>query len=307
MEPLIITAAVTGGEHGREATPFLPITPEEIAESAYEAYCAGAAVAHIHVRDEDGVPCQDLERYAEVMHYLAERCDMVVNLTTDPGGSVRHDERLAGLQLAPELATFDAGTMSWGERVMIGSDAFLTRLADEMRRVQTRPELEIFHDGMIETCLRLAESGALEPPLYFQFVLGVPGGGPGTVGELVHLARLIPSGCTWSATGIGKASLPILLAAIAMGGHVRVGLEDQIYYSRGELAKSNAQLVSRVVRVAQEAGRPVASSGEARRVLGLKGHDETRWRSFVPRPEGVAAHRTDASTKLSSASGESPA
>ena len=285
MDPLIITAAITGGEHGREATPFLPVTPTEIAESAYEAYKAGAAVAHIHVRDDEGVPCQDLARYAEVMGYLADRCNMVVNITTDPGGPVTHEERIAGLLLKPELATFDAGTMSWGDRVMIGSDSFLESLAGEMRRANTRPEIEVFHDGMVGTCLALRDRGVLEAPLYFQFVLGVPGGAPATVAELTHLVNMIPADSRWSATGIGRGSLPVVLAAIAMGGNVRVGLEDQIYYAKGELAQSNAQLVSRVARLATDAGREIASPADARRLLGLKGSAATNWRALLQSSE----------------------
>ena len=283
MDPLIITAAITGGEHGRDATPFLPISTAEIAQSAHDAYLAGAAVVHLHVRDEAGAPCQDLARYAEVMAFLAERCDVVVNLTTDPGGSVPHERRLEGLALSPELATFDAGTMTWGERVMIGSESFLRTLAAEIRAAKSRPELEIFHGGMVATCLRLRDDGWLDEPLCFQFVLGVPGGAPATVDELVHLARMIPTDSPWSAAGIGRDGLAVLMASIAMGGHVRVGLQDQIYYSRGVLAESNAQLVSRVVRLAGEASRPIASPQDARRILQLKGHEETRWRDYLER------------------------
>jgi len=159
MEPLIISVAVTGGEHGREATPYLPVTPDEIAAAAYEAYEAGAAVVHVHVRDDEERPVHDLERYAQVIRSLEQRCDMIVNLTTDPGADISDDERMGSLELEPELATFDAGTMSWGDRVMNGSLPFLRRLAQRMRETRTRPELEIFHDGMVGTCLQLADEG----------------------------------------------------------------------------------------------------------------------------------------------------
>lgn len=282
MEPLIISVAVTGGEHGRDATPFLPVTPDEIARAAFEAFEAGAAVVHLHVRDDDERPVHDLDRYRHVMRHLAERCDMVVNLTTDPGGDTGDAERLRSLDIEPELASFDAGTMSWGERVMNGSMPFLRGLATRMQQTRTKPELEIFHDGMLGTCFALAEEGLLDDPLYFQFVLGVPqGGAPATIPQLVHLASLVPAGSPWSVTGIGRSSLAMAMAAIAMGGHVRVGLEDQIYYSKGVLAESNAQLVARVVRLAKEFGRPVATPADARRILALKGASEVKLESDV--------------------------
>jgi 3-keto-5-aminohexanoate cleavage enzyme len=275
MDPLIISVAVTGGEHGREATPHLPVTPAEIADSAYEAHVAGAAVAHLHVRDDAEQPVHDLARYAYVANRLRERCDMVVNLTTDPGGETTDEERPRSLDLEPELASFDAGTMSWGERVMNGSMPFLRNLASRMRETNTKPELEVFHDGMVSACLQLAGEGLIDAPPYFQFVLGVPGGAPATVQEILHLRSLIPPDSPWSVAGIGRHSLVTAMAAIPLGGHVRVGLEDQIYYRRGELATSNAQLVARIARLAEEFGRPLATPEDARRILGLKGAENT--------------------------------
>ncbi len=284
MDPLIISVAVTGGEHGREATPHLPVTPAEIAESAYEAHVAGAAVAHLHVRDDAERPVHDLARYASVANRLRERCDMVVNLTTDPGGETTDEERPRSLDLEPELASFDAGTMSWGERVMDGSLPFLRNLATRMRDADTKPELEVFHDGMIGACLQLAAEGLIAAPLYFQFVLGVPGGAPATAAEILHLRSLIPPDSPWSVAGIGRHSLVTAMAAIPLGGHVRVGLEDQIYYRRGELATSNAQLVARIARLAEEFGRPVATPEDARRILGLKGAERTGFAAAAVAP-----------------------
>ncbi len=275
MDPLIISVAVTGGEHGREATPHLPVTPQEIAQSALEAHRAGAAIAHIHVRDDDERPVHDLNRYRFVGSYLREHSDMIVNLTTDPGADIPDLERLRSLDLEPELASFDAGTMSWGERLMNGSLPFLRALATRMRETTTKPELEVFHDGMVGTCLTLADEGLFEQPLYFQFVLGAGGGGPATMAQLLHLLSMTPPGGPWSVAGIGRHSVAMTMAAIPLGGHVRVGLEDQIYVSRGVLARTNAELVERVVRLAQEFGRPIATPEDARRILGLKGADKT--------------------------------
>lgn len=271
MDPLIISVAVTGGEHGREATPHLPVTPLEIAQAAYEAYEAGAAIVHVHVRDDQERPVHDLERYRFVIRYLAERCDMIVNLTTDPGVDISGSERMRSLDLEPELASFDAGTMAWGERIMDGSLGFLRTLATRMNETATKPELEIFHDGMLETCQRLAAEKLLAAPLYFQFVLGVPGGAPATIPQLSHLVAMMPRESPWSVTGIGRHGVAMAMSAIVMGGHVRVGLEDQIYYSQGVLAKTNAELVARVARMATEFGRPLASPPDARQILGLKG------------------------------------
>lgn len=270
MDPLVISAAITGGEHGREATPHLPITPEEIAQSAFAAYQAGAAVVHIHVRDDHGEPSHDLDKYKFVMSYLADRCDVIVNLTTEPGGNVPQEERVRCLELSPELATFDAGTMHVGDRILFGSMEFLRQLAIRMKAVGTKPELEIFHSGMIDNCLRLSGEGLLEPPLYFQFVLGLTGAAQATLGELEHLRSLIPSESPWSVTGIGRYGVDMAMLAIVRGGNVRVGLEDQIYYSKGVLAETNAELVARIVRLAHEFGRPVAKPHEARRLFGLR-------------------------------------
>jgi 3-keto-5-aminohexanoate cleavage enzyme len=274
-EPLIISAAICGGEHTRAATPHLPQTPQEIADSAYGAYQAGAAIAHVHVWDEHGRPTQDLDLYREVYRLLGARCDMIVNVTTGPGGQPPEDERLAPLALEPELASFDAGSLNFGDYVFLNSPQFLRRLAERMAQAGTKPELEIFDLGMIGNCRALAEEGLLPEPLHFQFVLGVPGGAPATAHTLLHLVDALPAGATWSATGIGRWSVRTVLLAMALGGHIRVGLEDSIYYRRGELATSNAQLVARVARIAAEAGRPLASTAETRAILGLKGMART--------------------------------
>lgn len=263
--------AITGGEHGREATPHLPVTPREIADSALEAHRAGAAIAHIHVRDEDGAPSQDPALFREVIRHVEARSDLILNLTTGGGGSPTEEERLRPLELEPELASFDAGSMNFGDYVFESSPSFLRRLAVAMQKSGTRPELEIFDQGMIEACLRLHSEGLLDDPLYFQFVLGVPGGAPADARTLCHLVGSIPRDAPWSVTGIGRHAVDMAMFGIALGGHVRVGLEDSIYYRRGELAESNAQLVERVVRLANEASRPIATPADARQLLGLQG------------------------------------
>ncbi len=269
MEKLIVCAAVTGGEHGREANPYLPYTPEEIADAVNEAADVGAAMCHVHVRHADGRPAQEPELYRRVIDRVSAHGDVILNLTTAPGGEVKGNERLRSLELRPEMASFDAGSMNFGDDVFENSPAFLRRLAGRMIESGTKPELEIFDGGMIGTCLRLQREGLLHAPLHFQFVLGVPGGAPATVKTLLHLVESIPAGSTWSATGIGRAWTEIAMATMVLGGHVRVGMEDAVYYARGELVHSNAQMVRRVARLAAELGRPLATPAEARAILGL--------------------------------------
>jgi 3-keto-5-aminohexanoate cleavage enzyme len=271
VAPLIVSVAVCGGEHGREATPHLPITPREIAESIRAARAAGAAIAHVHVFGEDGRPSPEVAPYAEVLEHLGD-CDIVVNLTTAPGGSPSDEERMLALRgLAPEIASFDAGSMNFGDGLFANELPFLRTLASAMLEVGTRPEVEIFDEGMLATALRLRDEGLLEDPLWCQFVLGVRGGAPANARTLVHLVGGLPPGTRWSVTGIGRGSVPMAMHAIAMGGNVRVGLEDSVRFSGQRLAVSNAELVERVVALARIADREVATPEQARELLALNG------------------------------------
>jgi 3-keto-5-aminohexanoate cleavage enzyme len=271
VEKLIVSVGVTGGTHPPDASPHLPLSPEQIAESAYEAYRAGAAIVHVHVRDDAGNPCYELDRYRRVVDLLGERCDMVVNLTTD----MRDPEGIRSLELEPELASFTAGTIHLGERVVWAPMSTLREVAARFLAAGTRPELEILHEGMIDNCVRLAREGLLAEPLYFQFFLGVPGGAPATPKALLHLVESIPPGSPWTVDGIGPDGPAMAALAIVLGGHARVGLEDQLEYADGQLATSNAQLVARVARLADELGRELATPADARRILGLKGAQRT--------------------------------
>jgi len=274
MEKLIITAAITGSRITREITPHIPITPEEIVQSAVECWQAGASVVHIHVRDpQTGLGTQRLEIFKQVAEPLQKKTDLILCLTTSgiPGRNLPTAERLAPLELKPELASFDAGSINLGNSVFINSPEFLESAAKKMKDNGVKPELEIFDLGMIVTCLRMRNAGKLAEPLHFQFVLGTPWGAPATPESLLHLHQHIPQNSTWSVIGIGKGHLPMSMMALIMGGHIRVGMEDNIYYSRGLLAKTNAQLVERIVRIAGEYGREVATPDEARRILTLEG------------------------------------
>jgi 3-keto-5-aminohexanoate cleavage enzyme len=272
MEKLIITAAITGSRITRAMTPHIPITPQEIARSAVACWNAGAAMVHIHVRDpHTGLGTQDLEMFRQVVETLRAETDLILCLTTSgiPGRNLPTEERLAPLSLKPEVASFDAGSINLGGSVFVNSPEFLDRAAEKMRAAGVKPELEIFDLGMLLTCLRMRDEGKLDEPLHFQFVLGTPWGAPATPKSLIHLHEYLPSDATWSVIGIGKGHLPMSLMALAMGGHIRVGMEDNIYYSRGVLAESNAQFVERVVRISKEYGREIAAPAEARKILKL--------------------------------------
>ena len=272
MEKLIITVGITGSRITRQQTPYIPITPEEIAQSGIEAWRAGASILHIHVRDpKTGLGTQDLSLFKEVVGRLRGETDAVLCLTTSgiPGRNLEFKERLVPLSLNPELVSFDAGSINMRENVFLNPPEFLEMLTKETLAKGIKPELEVFEVGMVQTCIRYMERDLLKPPLHFQFVLGVLGGMPATAKSLLHLSEIIPEGSTWSVIGIGLGQLPMAVMAMAMGGHVRVGLEDNIYYSKGVLAKSNAGLVERIVRIAKEFGREIATPSDARNILNL--------------------------------------
>jgi len=272
MEKLIVTVGITGSRITRQQTPYIPITPEEIAQSGIEAWRAGASVLHIHVRDpKTGLGTQDYSLFKEVADRIRGETDAILCLTTSgiPGRNLQFQERLVPLSLNPELVSFDAGSINMRENVFLNPPEFLEMLAKETLAKGIKPELEVFEVGMVQTCTRYMEKGLLRPPLHFQFVLGVLGGMPATVKSLLHLSEIIPEGSTWSVIGIGLGQLPMAIMAMAMGGHVRVGLEDNIYYSKGVLTKSNAELVERIVRIAKEFGREITTPSDARKILNL--------------------------------------
>ncbi|MBW2439226.1 MAG: 3-keto-5-aminohexanoate cleavage protein [Deltaproteobacteria bacterium] len=272
MQKLIITAAITGSRVTREKTPHIPITPGEIVQSAIECWQAGASIVHIHVRDPDtGLGTQDLGIFKQVVEPLRDKTDLVLCLTTSgiPGKNLPIEERLAPLELEPELASFDAGSINLGDSVFINSPEFLERAATEMKNRGVKPELEIFDLGMLITCLRMLDAKQLDHPAHFQLVLGTPWGAPASPRSLLNLHDYIPPEATWSVIGIGKGHLPVSVMALAMGGHIRVGMEDNIYYSRGVLARENAAFVERIVRLARAYGREVATPEETRGILKL--------------------------------------
>ena len=271
-DALIVSVATTGSWPTKEQNPALPTTPEEIAADAVACRNEGAAIAHVHVRDAAGRVTCEPARYARVRDLVAAAgSDVVLNLSTGGGAGVTTDEeRMAPMALGPEIASFDCGSLNFGDRVFVNSPAFLRELAARMAAHGVRPEIECFEPGHVWNALRLIDDGALTPPFWFQFVLGVRGGSPPTVKQLQHLVEMLPAGARWSVCGIGRAQLPLALAAIAMGGHVRTGLEDNLWYRKGELA-TNPRLVARLARIAAEVGRPLATPAQVRTALALHG------------------------------------
>jgi uncharacterized protein (DUF849 family) len=268
----IITIAPTGAWPKKKQNPNVPITPEEIAEDVYECYKAGAAIAHLHMRDDNENGTMDKERFKKTVELIREKCDIVLNLTTSGDLDATDETRQAHLkELKPELASYDAGSMNWGNTsLFINHPKFLEDLGITMKENGVKPEIEVFDSGMFYNAMYYLKKGVLEEPLHFQFVLGAPGGAAATVENLVYLKSLIPDNSTWSALGIGAGHLPILYTTLALGGHVRVGMEDNLKYSKDDLAESNKQFVERAVRIIKEMNKEPATPDEARQILGLK-------------------------------------
>ncbi len=286
---VIITCAVTGNLTRPEQHPALPITPAEIATAAIDAAKAGAAIAHIHVRDpETGAPSMELAHYREVVERIRESdTDLIINLTTGPGGRFvpsDHDPKIAApestlvaperrvehvVALRPEICSLDLNTMWFGNAVVINTPRNVRIMARAIREAGVKPELEVFDSGDLQLAQQLLADGELARPPLFQIVLGIRNGFPATPETLLYARSLLPPDADWAAMGIGRMEFPIVAQACLLGGHVRVGLEDNLYLSKGVLAPSNAALVERAVTLVELLGRSVATPAEARQILGL--------------------------------------
>jgi 3-keto-5-aminohexanoate cleavage enzyme len=269
MDPLIITVAGVGAEIGKEQQPGLPITPEELAVDARQCAEAGASIYHLHVRDSRGRPTMDVGAFRAARDAIASTTDLIVQFTS--GGAVTDPEeaRCAPLELRPEMASLTTGSVNFGDEVFLNPLPLVRRFYTRMRDLGILPEFEVFEPGMIANAERVVSSED-DHHRHFDFVLGVPGGMPAWPDALEFLAGHLPAEATWSATGIGRAHLPVTHGAIELGGHVRTGFEDVRYFRPGELATSNAQLIARVAALARDQGREVAEPGEARARLDLR-------------------------------------
>jgi 3-keto-5-aminohexanoate cleavage enzyme len=274
MDPLIITVAPVGAELTPDQTPHLATTPKALGEVARTCREAGASIIHVHCRNDDGTNTHEVSRFKQAYEAVRAQSDLIVQFSTGGAIGMTPEERAAVLQLRPEMATLTCGTVNFGDDVFENSFPIMRGILAKMHEFGVRPELEIFDKGHLANARRLEKEGLLTFPQHVDFVLGVPGGLDATVQNLADLVDGLPPGCTWSVAGIGRMQLPMAMAALAMGGHVRVGLEDNIYYSKGRLA-TNAELVARVVRLANELGRPVATPDQARGILGLR--KDTVW------------------------------
>ena len=269
MQPLIITVAPVGAELTPEQTPHLAITPSQLGTVAAKTEAAGASMIHVHCRNDDGTNTHEVSRFAAALAAIRAASNLIVQFSTGGAIGMTPIERAAPLALRPEMATLSCGTVNFGDEVFENSFPIMRGILAELQRYGVRPELEIFDRGHLSNAVLLARDGYLTLPQHVDFVLGVPGGLDASVENLVDCVRALPSGCTWSVAGVGRMQLPLAVTAIAMGGHVRVGLEDNIYYTKGRLA-TNEELVARVVRIAGELGRPIATPDQARSILGLE-------------------------------------
>ncbi|WP_458094452.1 3-keto-5-aminohexanoate cleavage protein [Roseomonas sp. WA12] len=289
MAKTILTVAVTGNITTVQQHPGLPCTPEQIARAAVESAKAGAAIAHIHVRYPDGRPSMELEHYREVMQRIRDSgTDIVINLTTGPGQRfvpaaddpsraapgttlmhpLKRVEHVVALK--PEICTLDLNTMFAGSSVVINTPDNVRIMAQAMREAGSKPELEVFDSGDIHLARALLEDGTLDRPPLFQIVLGIRYGFDTAPQTLTYAHSLLPRDAMWAAFGIGRWAFPAVAQSWALGGHVRVGLEDNIYFRRGELARDNAQLCERAARIVDDMGGELASAAEARTILGLR-------------------------------------
>ena len=270
--PTLITVAPTGAESAKVDVPALPVTLDELVVTARECAAIGARVIHVHIRDDQTRPTLDLGRLRHTVAALRAETELIVQLST--GGAVTDAEadRLRVLDAAPDMASCTMGTVNFGDDVFLNRWEFIVELHTRMRERGIVPEYEIFDLGHLTTLRRLLDRYGLPAGghVHVDFVMGVPGGMPGTPEALVACLRDLPEGATFSATGIGRATIPVLLASLAAGGHLRVGMEDTISYAKGQPVESNMQLVARAVGLARLAQRPPASPDEARALLGMK-------------------------------------
>lgn len=287
-DPTILTVAVTGNITTVQQNPDLPVTPAQIAKATIDAAKAGAAVSHIHVRHPDGTPSMELAHYRETVDRIRDAgCDILINLTTGPGGRFipsRDNPRVAApgtsllppearvehiLELKPEICTLDLNTMWSGSSVVINAPWSVSTMAKLVLEAGVKPEIEVFDSGDIHLAHALLKEGVLPRPPLFQIVTGISYGFSPSPQTLVYARDLLPKDAQWAAFGIGRMAFPMLAQAYIMGGHVRIGMEDTIRISRGELVKDNAALVTKARRIVEDLGGTLATPAEARRILGL--------------------------------------
>ncbi len=269
---IVITCACTGAETTVAQNPALPITPEQVAATAEECRAAGAAILHLHVRDERGNATQSVARFKEAIDAIRKKTDIVIEITT--GGAVGDtaEERLRPVkELEPEMASLDCGTVNFGDEYIVNTLPTMREFAAEFKKRKVRATLECFDLGHVYASHYLIKEGLIEAPFHYGFVLNVPGAVPYSIENLSAFMKALPAGADFTVMGIGRSSLPAQYGAIANSGWIRVGFEDNVFFSKGVLAKSNAELVERAARIAHEAGLKPATPDEVRKYLKLRG------------------------------------
>ncbi len=269
MSKVVITAALTGPVAKKSDNPGLPVTPEEIAVAAKEAYEAGASVVHVHVRDADGMPTADVNIAREAIERIHATCPVLVQLSTGVGPGISLEERAKLIELKPQMASLNPCSMSFGMAEFSNPPSGVRKLAARMRELGVKAELEVYDSGHIDVCLQLLKEGLLVEPLQFSIVLGISGGMAATLENLLNTVRRLPPSAVWQAIAVGRTNLELTTAAMTQGGNVRTGLEDTLYLSKGVLAENSAVLVSRLVAIAKLLGREPATLDETRAMLQL--------------------------------------
>lgn len=272
----IITVATTGAWPSKKDNPNVPLTPEEIARDVYACWKAGASVCHLHMRDDSGAGTMDVEKFRKTKELIRayRDCDIIINMTTSGDIYATDETRMLHLrELRPELGTFDCGSMNWQHNALfLNPPKFLEQLGLTMQEYGVKPEIEAFDPGMIYNAAYYIKKGVLKAPVHFQMCMGAAGGIEGTTKNLLFMVETMQSvapGSTWSCFGVGRTAMEILYAGVALGGHVRVGMEDNVFYAKGTLATGNVQFVERAARVIREYGLEVATSAEAREILSI--------------------------------------
>ena len=271
MEKLIITAAICGAEVNKEHNSFVPYTVQEFVREAREVYLAGASIIHLHVREDDGTPTQSKARFNEVITAIKKEIpDVIIQPSTGGAVGMSNDERLQPTELYPEMCTLDCGSVNFGgDEVFINTENDIKYFAQKIYSKNILPELECFGKSHVDQVLRLSKKGFIQGHLHFSFVLGVNGGQSGEERDFIFLKDSIPESATYSVAGVGRYEFPLAELSIIHGGHVRVGLEDNIYLEKGVLTKGNRELVEKVVQLAIKHKREIATPSEARRILGI--------------------------------------
>lgn len=269
MEKLIITAAICGAEVTKDNNPAVPYTVSEIQREAKLAYDAGASIIHLHVREDDGTPTQSKKRFKECIEAIKEVCpDVIIQPSTGGAVGMTDLERLEPTELFPEMATLDCGTVNFGgDEIFVNTESTIINFGKIMQERNVKPEVEVFDKGMVDLAIRYSKKGYINRPMHFNFVMGLQISA--TARDLSFLVDSLPEGSTWTVSGLGKYQFEMAMLAIQMGGHVRVGFEDNVYLEKGVLAKSNGELVEKVVKMAKLFGREIAKPDEARKILFL--------------------------------------